>query len=321
MAISVITEQMLRSGKDGETCYGILLLKSYTRKLTKNDKPYFEGKIQSGSAILPIKVWNGSAAFSKMDSEDYTNMVCMITGEYNQYQGNISVVISDIAAVSGYTPEQFYEVKYNKVAYKDALIKLCEQYVSEKGMALLNKMLFQNEDVIERFCSEFAASGHHDNCLSGLLVHTYKVSWLMSWMLATYPEICLKEDGSKDADKRDLYMIGAVMHDIGKIDEMHYGVYQPESAVSHRIIGLDYLYQFRADIEEAYSSAWFRNFQSIIVEHHGEFADPCRTVFAYAVHNADMLDSCMTLLAQTITEATKSGVSDSVKIDGTYLAM
>ena len=60
MAISVITEQMLRSGKDGETCYGILLLKSYTRKLTKNDKPYFEGKfclLRCGTVLQLFQKW------------------------------------------------------------------------------------------------------------------------------------------------------------------------------------------------------------------------------------------------------------------------
>ena len=117
-------------------------------------------------------------------------------------------------------------------------------------------------------------------------------------------------------------MIGSLLHDIGKTMEMNYGVYQPNSAISHRILGLDILYKYRADIESAYDEKWFRDLQSIIVEHHGEFADPCRTVVAYVVHKVDCFDSVMTCLAQSLDESMMTDTSgSSVRIDGDFLTV
>ncbi len=319
--MSVISQKSIKEAKGGIPVNGVILVKGYSVKLTKNGKEYIEGQMQSGS-LIPFKAWGQSTAFSMLKNNDFSNCPSMISGNFDEYNGTVSIVVDSIAAVEGYTPSQFLEVRYQKDAYANALKQIVQANTSEKGYSLASKILFDDAKLFDRFAEEFAAKSHHDNCKSGLMVHTFKVLCLMSWVLQTYPNLLTDGENKNSQDRKDLYMIGALLHDIGKTMEMNYGVYQPNSAISHRILGLDILYKYRADIESTYDEKWFRDLQSIMVEHHGEFADPCRTVVAYVVHKVDCFDSVMTGLAQSLDESMMTDTSgSSVRIDGDFLTV
>lgn len=319
--MEVVAQSVLKSGKEGQPVNGIVLIKGYTVKLTKNGKEYIEGQLQSGT-IVPFKAWGQSAAFTQLKNSDFSNCPSYVVGSFNEYQGTVSVIIDTVSAVEGYQASQFLEVKYPKEAYIQATMDLVRNSVSEKGYTLADKMLFSDAELMSRFSEEFAAMTHHDNCKSGLMVHTYKVLCLLAWVLQTYPQLLVDESGGVSDNRKDLLVLGALLHDIGKTMEMQYGVYQPNSAISHRILGLDVLYKHRAEIESAYDEKWFRDLQSIIVEHHGEFGDPCKTVVSYVIHKVDMFDSVMTGLAQTIETSSVTDVSGTkVRIDGATLTM
>lgn len=319
--MSVISQKVIKEAKGGVPVNGVILVKGYSVKLTKNGKEYIEGQMQSGS-VIPFKAWGQSSAFSMLKNNDFSNCPSMISGSFDEYNGTVSIVVDTIVAVDGYTPSQFLEVRYQKDAYANALKQIVQANTSEKGYSLASKILFDDAELFDRFAKEFAAKSHHDNCKSGLMVHTFKVLCLMSWVLQTYPNLLTDGENKNSQDRKDLYMIGSLLHDIGKTMEMNYGVYQPNSAISHRILGLDILYKYRADIESAYDEKWFRDLQSIIVEHHGEFADPCRTVVAYVVHKVDCFDSVMTGLAQSLDESMMTDTSgSSVRIDGDFLTV
>lgn len=319
--MDIIAQSTLKSGKGGQPINGVILVKGYSIKLTRNGKEYIEGQLQSGS-IIPFKAWGQSAAFSALKNNDFSNCPSMISGSFDDYQGNLSITVDTINAVDGLIPSQFLEVKYSKDAYIKATQDLIKTSVTPKGYSLVDKILFSDAELMDRFAEEFAAMTHHDNCKSGLIVHTYKVLCLLSWVIQTYPMLLVDESGQKSDDRKDLLVIGALLHDIGKTMEMNYGIYQPNSAISHRILGLDILYKYRQDIESAYDEKWFRDLQSIIVEHHGEFGDPCKTVVAYIVHKVDMFDSVMTGLAQTMETQMVTDISGSkVRVDGTMMTI
>lgn len=303
----VISKEALSSGKHGQSVRGVVLIKHYAKKQTKTGKDYIEGQVMNGVPVQ-FKVWSGSLALSKLLSEDYSNVPTMISGTWDEYMGSLSIVVDDVCAAEGYTPVDFMESPYNMESYCQAIVSLCQKNLSPKCMALANTFIFNNEAVFSRFKEEFAAMGHHDNCKGGLLVHTYKALCLMSWVLRTYDTLLSDGDASTDnleqrrSDRRDLLMFGTLIHDIGKIDEMQYGVYQPNSAISHRILGLDYLFAHKDEIIATYNEKWYRDLQSIIVEHHDEWADPCRTVVSYVVNRVDVLDAQLTGLCQNIEQ-------------------
>ena len=59
---------------------------------------------------------------------------------------------------------------------------------------------------------------------------------------------------------------------------------------------------------------WYYNLISILLQHHDEWGEPCKTVYAKLVNLVDDLDAKLT----SISEAMEEGVS-TIQFDGKYL--
>jgi len=310
----------LKAIKAGDVINGVLLVKSYSVQLTKNGKEYIIGNLMSGVEV-PFKAWDNSSAFPKFKNEEYTGVPSLVQGVVEAYNGQLSIMVNDVNAVEGFTPDQFLPIKYNANAYWDALTKLVKSKVSDKAYNLLDKIFFSKEDIVERFKYEFAAQSHHDNCKSGLLAHTYKVVGALSYVLNTYQGLVMKDSKTLDTDKVDLFYVGALFHDIGKIDEMKFGIYQSKARVTHRFLGIEYFAEYKNEIIESYNEDWYYNLVSIILQHHGEYEDKCRTIYAQVIHLVDVLDSSITDMLQLMeSPQTQDGVS-RIKLNGNYLML
>lgn len=317
MSVQVLTQEMLQNlgSKVGQSISGVTLLRDYSVQLTKNGKEYIVGTIMSGVSVQ-FKAWGSSEAFIALKNGDFHNIPAYIVADVDNYMDSLSLVIKTVSKAESFTVDAFLPVKYNAQSYWEALIDKSKSSVSEKAYEFLNAILFSNDEINRKFQLEFAASSHHDNCKSGLLAHTYKALLLMQNVIKMYPSIVTVDD-VVDQDLVDLLCVGIVLHDVGKVVELNLGVYQPESCVTHNYLGTEFIAKYKDAIIEKYSSDWYYSLISIILQHHGEFGMPCKTVWAYAVHLVDVFDSSMTLLSQRMDEAT----SDKVRIDNMFLQM
>ena len=159
--------EVIKGMSDGEPISGLMYLKDYTKKPTKNGSFFIDGTSEVKGAIQ-FKAWGNSTAFTKMDEEDYTDHVVWVNGKVNLYGGAISLIIDDLNAVetasSGITEASFFYSKYNGKAYMEAIRKSLVKMAGEKALKAFNILI---GDVEESFIQEFAAKGHHDNCRSG----------------------------------------------------------------------------------------------------------------------------------------------------------
>lgn len=314
--MNIITQDQLKNLVAHQAINGIVLIKDYSIQTTKNKKEYIVGKIQSGIDIS-FKAWGDSAAFTKLKTEAYENMPSYIVAQGDDYGGTMSLVLDTVQAVDGYTPDQFFAVKYNIDAYWEALKKTVASSVTPKGLELCNKLLFENEELATRFKVEFAARSHHDNCKGGLLAHTYKVVALSNHVKALYPAIFTKS-GVVEPNMVDLFFIGALMHDIGKTLEMQFGVYQPVSVVSHPFLGAEMIGKFKADIIAAYDEQWYYELMAIMLEHHGEWGERPKTVLAQLVHFVDVFEAKVTDIAQLVDAQDGDG---TIRYEGSFLTI
>lgn len=310
--MSIITKEMLDNGKDKEPIEGEVLFKDYSFALTKNNKEYIQGSLQSGK-MIPYKVWHNDIAFEKIKNSGIVNQVCKISGEFNDFNDTVSIIIKDIEVVPNADIGIFLESRYDGDKYLESLKHFCQQHLSVKGYTLMDAIFFGDADLIDRFKTEFAAMSHHDNCKAGLIAHTCKVLKITSCILATYKNLTIGDNGLPDQDKIDLVYIGALLHDIGKIDEMRYGVYVEGSFVTHRIIGLEYILKFKDLFLQNYSEMWFKYLEAIIMQHHNEYGEHCKTVYSYIVHLADDLESDLALIDQMIPDAPVTPVGKTIK--------
>ena len=326
---------------NGDPVKGVVLVSSYDRRKTKNDKPFIDGTLKLVGGGINFKIWAGSIC-TDFIKYDYNNVVIYLSATIAVFNDAKYLEINHVQVLDGYSPEDFMNTPYDKNLYSKGLEDLARQNTSDKGFDLLTKILFSNPDknvfhngsgewgnqkIYDRFKVEFAAKSVHDACKSGLLGHTYKILYFLISSIGLYPNILKERDDLGELvfsqDRKDLLVIGSILHDIGKTLELHYGVYQPNTALTHRMLGMEYLYQFKDDIVSAYGDKWYYDLLSIVVQHHHIYDEKARTLPAYIIHLIDMFESGLTRLSDKIESGGDLATSGEVlKVDrDTHLHM
>lgn len=168
--------------------------------------------------------------------------------------------------------------------WKEVCAKLSRQGVSYAAWKLIEKMLADPE-LEGRFYVEGAAMYHHDNKVGGLVYHTSKMLNIFSSILENLPQL------EKSAD---LLCMGIIFHDIGKVFEYNNLGLGEYWYANHRVRGIEFLSKYREEIIGEYDEAFYRQLQSIIAGHHGDYGDRPTTVSAAIVHYIDTLESQVT---------------------------
>lgn len=296
----MIIKKDLISMVDKQPIETVALIKSYDIRVSKNNKDskYIDGMVEMKGSV-PFKVWMSDVAFTELEKYDYRNQICFITGKVNEYNGSKSLVISSVRALEEgtYDPSDFFEEKYQVDAYWDALRKLVMKNCSETGIEIFNKVFTNIES---RFKVEFAARGHHDAVRGGLLAHTYKVSFIMSRVIKLYPNLMQSVDN-------DLFVLGATIHDIGKIIEYTNGIIEGHGLiVSHNTFGVEMLAEHKDFIVELKGEDFYYRLIAIITQHHGQYGEPPRCIEAYLVHMVDNLESTFQAIDESLEKGQKT---------------
>ena len=299
----------LKTMVKGQSISGVLLLRDAQVAKTKTQSDYVTGSMLGGEAIN-FKAWGNSAAFKTLTSNDYTGKPIVFMGKIDDYGGTISIIVESVELPKEeYNVADFLEEKYDAEKYFNALRTQACNHLSAKGFTMLDLILFSNEKLCDEFKIAFAAKNHHDNCKGGLLAHTYKVFSLMSYTLNTYKQIV-----GDDQDIKDLLYIGSILHDIGKVWEMNLGAYTEQSIVTHRYLGMEYIAKYKEQLVKEYSEMWYYNLVSILLQHHDEWGEPCKTIYAKLVNLVDDMDAKLT----SINEAMQEG-SNTIYFDNKHL--
>ncbi len=161
--------------------------------------------------------------------------------------------------------------------------------VSEKAWQILELILADSE-IDGRFVIEGAAIYYHDNKIGGLMNHTGKMLNILVAILENLPAL---------QESADLLFLGISLHDIGKVFEyrdLGLGEYW---YANHRVRGIELLAKYKEAIFNAYDERFYRQIQSIISGHHGDFGDRPTSVAAAIVHYIDSLESQVTGLIES----------------------
>lgn len=178
----------------------------------------------------------------------------------------------------------------------NALITNLKGVVSEEALALVIKMFNENaKELSMAMAAQYG--GYHDGVIGGLLNHLRKLVKYGSVAMGEYSKTFTQTE-------RDLVFLGLVLHDMGKLYELKDGAYWEESIVPHTVSGIWFLEKYREDIEGRYGRMFYLELVAIISQHHGEFGERPKTVYAYLVHVIDLLDSRVSGLQKKLDEGT-----------------
>lgn len=274
----------------------IFLVKGKEVLSKKTGEPYLSLTLGDKSGDLPAKMWeNVEDVTPTFDRDDFVKVKGLVQVYRNKQQLTIHRIRrcqETEIDIADYFPKTTKDVE----GMFGELLSLVNQINNPYLKELLVNFLNDSEFVFKLKEAPAAKTLHHA-WLGGLLEHTLSLCRLCQVVAQHYPEIDL-----------DLLITGAILHDIGKTEELSYSrsfAYTTEGQLlGHMILELDLVNQKIAQIA-GFPPKLKTLIQHLIISHHGEyeFGSPKLPMFpeALVLHCLDNLDSKLASMQALIT--------------------
>jgi 3'-5' exoribonuclease len=254
----------------------------------KTGEPYLSLVLADRTGDIEAKMWdNVTEVMDTFDRDDFVKVKGIVQVYQNRSQFTIhklrrlqehEVELADYFPSSERDPEEMFTELRNIVS----------GFTNSYLQALVNSVL-DDGPIAALYKSAPAAKTIHHAYRGGLLEHVLSLCHLAKLTAAHYKTIDL-----------DLLLTGAILHDIGKVEELSFArgfTYSSEGQLlGHIILGLRMMHAKFAAIPD-FPAKLRTLVEHLIVSHHGEleFGSPKVPAFAEAVllHHLDNMDSKM----------------------------
>jgi len=227
------------------------------------------------------------------DDEVKPDDVVFVRGTVNEYHG-LQVVVSDLRRLD---PAKVNRAFFQPVSMRnlDEMISelqaVWEEEINDKALKALLQAFFGDALFLKQFSLAPAARTVHHNCVGGLLEHALEVVFFCRKLAELYPEQI----------NRDLLLTGALLHDIGKLEEYRQDSFSFEFSdrgklMGHISIGKELLDQKLATLHD-FPEQLKLELQHMMLTHHGQrdWGSPevPKTINAFALYYADLISARM----------------------------
>lgn len=272
---------------EGREVEGILLVKELNRGETRAGKPFLRLTLVDNSGEIGGPVWDDAEELAPLCQP---GSYLQVSGRGDSYQGSPQLKIGRISPVdpSSVDPADFMPSgDFDRRELEAELERLLAGVQSPPVRRLLDAF-FSDREFYQRFTTAPAAKSMHHAYLGGLLEHTVAVARLAEAVSRLYPGL--------DAD---LLLAGALLHDLGKTEELTYREYpfgysNRGRLVGHLVIGTEMISQKAAAIDD-FPPELLERLQHLVLSHHGyhEFGTPTLPMMqeAFILHFLDNLDA------------------------------
>lgn len=294
--------------------YGWLFAVDVQTRPARNGKPFRQLQLrdQRGNKIKAIQ-------FDLPRAEPLVpkaGKVVLLEGVVEEYNNEIQIKLARAGLDDSVSPDLFVAGTRSNIElleghFKDLMSKICHP-----GLRMLLHDCFTPE-VIERFRRWPAAVRHHGAVVGGLLEHTVNVSLIAERLSLLYNA------------NQELVLAGALLHDIGKLEELEELVGSDFSVAGkmfgHIILGMQYVQEQARRVSQL-DEGTCQDLLHIILAHHGtkEFGSPVcpATIEALIVHQADTTEARITGFLDHCDRTTNTGGWSSYSSDfGGHLRM
>jgi 3'-5' exoribonuclease len=269
---------------DGISDVFVLAEKSMAHK--RDGNPFLNVVLADNSGQIKGVIWdNVTQIASGVAAGDFVR----ITAQAGEYRGMLQLVVKSMSPVSAadVAPEDFLPASARDADKMFERLKAVTDSITSPGLRSLMDACWNDTDLVRRFKRAPAAKKMHHAYLGGLIEHTLSMALLADKVAGHYSGV-----------DRDLLIVGAVLHDMGKIRELTYDVaidYTDEGRLlSHITIGLE-IVQAKIQSLPEISPEQAALVKHMIVSHHGarEFGspEPPKTIEAVLLNYIDEIDS------------------------------
>lgn len=284
----------------------VFLVADKQLRANRNGNLYLQLRLTDKTGSLTGMLWNASdSIFNSVDTGNYLR----VAGTTQIYNGQLQMIVTRIEPTD---PRQIDEQDFITVSTEeiDRLAgRLTEMLRAVKNVHLRNlaECFLADEHFMAKFTTAPAGIKNHHAYRGGLLAHVVSLMEVCRVVAPLYPEL--------DAD---LLLLGAFLHDAGKIDELVYdkefGYSDEGQLIGHVVMIISTLEDKVAESEtlshEKFPTELLLRLKHLIVSHHGEyeFGSPKlpMTLEAIALHLLDNLDAKLYSVAQILREDVSS---------------
>jgi 3'-5' exoribonuclease len=291
----------IKNLKAGDTILQFFQLKSKEGRKTRSGQDYLDLTLADATGTIAAKMW--ADAIRKWGQEFNPGDFLKVEGRVETYRDHNQLLVDKIRRCE---PDEVPDPSslVRTTAYDPDLLfdelKAIAQGLQPAGLAeLVEAVLNTNEEAIKTFP---AAQMIHHAYRGGLIEHVVAVVKKVEAILELEKNI-----------NRSIALAGAILHDIGKVREIHpagQGRTPEGRLIGHVILGLTLIREVAAE-RGLLDRPWLREVEHIILSHHGEsqFGAPVRplTREALLVHHIDNLDAKLKIIDEALQSVDTDG--------------
>lgn len=266
----------------------VFLVKEKTLAMAKNGKPYMNLRLMDRTGEVEGKIWDDVDTLdARFGKDDFIR----VTAKASTYLGKMQLVISALERVADdeVPLEEFLPRSSRPTEEMVRELERLTESLGNPNLRRLMELFLADREFMKGYVTAPAAKGMHHVYLGGLLEHSLSVTRLIDLVHPLYPRL-----------DRDLLIVGALLHDVGKVREMSYSRsfdYTDEGKlVGHISIGVEMIADKIREIP-GFPPRLAMLLKHLILSHHGEYeyGSPKRpkTLEAIALNFLDDLDAKM----------------------------
>jgi 3'-5' exoribonuclease len=257
----------------------------------RNGNLYLQMELSDRSGKIAARMWNASeGVYKAFDNGDYLH----VEGTTQLFQGAVQLIATRLAKVQPgeVNADDFSPVGTVEV---DKLVRRLGEILrglDNPALQTVAECFLMDEAFMAKFTRAPAGIKHHHAYPGGLLQHVVNLMEVVLRVSPCYPQV-----------DRNLLLMGAFLHDLGKVDELRYDremAYSDEGQlIGHLVMAVGMLEVKIAQAEklsgEPLSAETVLRLKHMIVSHHGEYGYGSpklpMTLEAVALYCLDNLDA------------------------------
>lgn len=280
----------------GEQVDLYFLIKSSTRGIASNGKPFLTVILQDKTGDIEAKLWD----VSPEDEETYAaEKIVKVAGEVMNYRGRNQLKVRNIRPAQpqdGVRVSDFLEVA---PLSREEMVEYITQSIFEMKNSNIQRL---TRHLLNKYQSEFleypAATKNHHEFVSGLAYHVVSMLKLAKTFADLYPSL-----------NRDLLYSGVILHDLGKVFELS-GPVSTTYTVQGNLLG--HISIMVNEIGKTAEELGIEGeevmlLQHMVLSHHGkeEWGSPKKPLIKEAemLHLIDNVDAKMNMLDRALDKA------------------
>ncbi|MFH1075361.1 MAG: CRISPR-associated endonuclease Cas3'' [Pseudomonadota bacterium] len=285
MAKNVFVET-IKSGGSGQQIDDLFMVSNKQLGRKKDGGAYIRMSLLDRTGSIEAVLWDDVDNVNEcVRAGDYVR----VTGDAKTYRDSIQITVRRLEKQekTAISIEDFLPV--TKQDRDDMLARLKEVCgsISNEHIRRIVDAFFCDQVFVDAFKTAPAGKSMHHAYIGGLLEHTLSLALLVE-----------KIGSHFDGVDRDILLVGAFLHDIGKVEEFFYQEMIDYSdagrLLNHIVIGVQMLEAKIASLEPFPKNLGLV-LKHMIVSHHGErefgSPEPPKTLEAIVLHYLDELDS------------------------------